>query len=281
MSKTLRLVHRTGYTYNGPAVASYNEARLAPRANSAQTVLHTRLEVTPTPWSANWIDYWGTAVTSFEVHEPHEELKVVAISTVTVDRKPATGAGWAWSDYADAKVRDEYDEVLVPTRRTEPGAEFLAAVADLRESSTDPSEFIHAVIELVRSRVSWADGRTSALLTAEQAWTEGRGGSQDLAHLVIAGLRSQGIPARYVTGYVLHDDTAEIGETLNGSSHAWLQWWDGEWIAYDPSRGAIPDDFYIEVAAGRNYEDVVPLRGIFTGAPGSKMFLTVEISRIS
>lgn len=281
MSRTLRLVHRTGYTYNGPAVASYNEARLAPRANSAQTVLHTRLEVTPTPWSATWIDYWGTAVTSFEVHEPHEELKVVAISTVTVDRKPVTGVGWEWAEYAQPGVRDEYDEVLVVGRRTEPGADFLAQVAGLRSATSAPGEFVRSVIELVRSRVEHVGGRTSALATAEEAWREGRGGSQDMAHLVIAGLRSQGIPARYVTGYVLPDDTAEIGETLTGSSHAWLQWWDGEWVGYDPSLDAVPDDFYIEVAAGRDYEDVVPLRGIFTGAPGSKMFLTVEISRIS
>lgn len=281
MSKTLRLVHRTGYAYNGPAVASYNEARLAPRANSAQTVLHTRLEVTPTPWSASWIDYWGTAVTSFEVHEPHEELKVVAISTVTVDRKAVTGLGWGWTDYARQAVREEYDEVLVLARRTDPGPDYLAQVAQLRERSTGPADFVRAVIALVRTRVTYVEGRTSALISVEQAWTETRGGCQDLAHLVIAGLRSQGIPARYVTGYVLPEDSAEIGETLTGSSHAWVQWWDGEWIAYDPARGAIPDDFYIEVAAGRDYEDVVPLRGIFTGSPGSKMFLTVEISRIN
>ena len=281
MSRTLRLVHRTGYTYNGPAVASYNEARLAPRANSAQTILHTRLEVTPTPWSASWIDYWGTAVTSFEVHEPHEELKVVSISTVTVDRKPVEGGGMTWDDYADVAIRDEFDELLHLSERTDPGAEFLAAVAEVRASSATPGEFVDRVILLVTDRVEYVTGRTSALPTAAEAWEVTYGGCQDIAHLVLAALRSVGIPARYVTGYVLPDQTTEIGETITGSSHAWIEWYDREWIAYDPARAQVPDDFFIEVAHGRDYDDVAPLRGIFTGAPGSKMFLTVEISRIS
>lgn len=281
MSRTLRLVHRTGYTYNGPAVASYNEARLAPRANSAQTILHTRLEVTPTPWSASWIDYWGTAVTSFEVHEPHEELKVVSISTVTVDRKPVEGAGMTWNDYADVAIRDEFDELLQDSERTDPGEQFLAAVGEIRAGSDTPTQFVEQVITMVTDRVDYIPGRTSALPTAAEAWQAAQGGCQDIAHLVLAALRSQGIPARYVTGYVLPDQNTEIGETITGSSHAWIEWYDRAWIAYDPARAQVPDDFFIEVAHGRDYDDVAPLRGIFTGAPGSKMFLTVEISRIS
>ncbi|PWJ24016.1 transglutaminase-like putative cysteine protease [Branchiibius hedensis] len=281
MSRTLRLVHRTGYTYNGPAVASYNEARLAPRANSAQTILHTRLEVTPTPWSASWIDYWGTAVTSFEVHEPHEELKVVSISTVTVDRKPVEGAGMTWQDYAADAIRDEFDELLHGSERTESGPDFLAAVAEVRAGSGTPAEFVQGVFALVTDRVDYVTGRTSALPTAAEAWQATYGGCQDIAHLVLAALRSENIPARYVTGYVLPDQNTEIGETIIGSSHAWIEWYDREWIAYDPARRQTPDDFFIEVAHGRDYDDVAPLRGIFTGAPGSKMFLTVEISRIS
>ncbi len=77
MSVTMRLVHRTGYTYTGPATQSYNEARLTPLSSARQTVLHSRVDVTPTPWMEQWTDYWGTTVTSFELHEPHEELKVV------------------------------------------------------------------------------------------------------------------------------------------------------------------------------------------------------------
>ena len=281
MSVTLRLVHSTGYTYNGPAKASYNEARLAPLATADQTVLHHRLEVTPSPWSQVWTDYWGTQVTSFELHEEHEELEVVAISTVTVDRKPLEGEELTWERLADQEVRDELDEVLEVGERVDPGPDFARVVQELRAAAPTPAAFVDAVVDRVHEGVSHVQGRTTVRSPARDAWDARAGTCQDMAHLVIGALRSHGIPARYVSGYVLPDRDAPVGESITSASHAWVQWWDGAWLGLDPASRRVPDDFYIEVARGRDYTDVVPLRGIFTGSPGSKMNASVEISRLA
>lgn len=281
MSATLRLVHRTGYTYNGPAVASYNQARLAPRANADQTVLYTRLDVSPTPWVENWTDYWGTSVTSFEVHEPHEELKVAAISTVTVDRKRPVGKNLSWDELADQQVIDDWDELLQVDGRAAVTDDFQTEMRALRESCATPAEFVEKALDAINARVEYVYGRAGVSDAAGTAWRAGVGACQDIAHLTIAALRTVGIPARYVSGYALFEDSTPVGETIPAEMHAWVQWWDGTWIDIDPARRVLPDDFYIEVARGRDYDDVVPLRGIFTGTPGSRIFVVVEISRLA
>jgi len=90
-SMQLRIVHTTGFEYAGKATASFNEARLTPQTTPGQIVVHTRLEVHPTPWTYTYRDYWGTHVTAFEVLDPHESMTVTASSTVHVLRSPAAG----------------------------------------------------------------------------------------------------------------------------------------------------------------------------------------------
>ncbi len=280
MSATLRLVHSTGYTYNGHASASYNEARLAPLATADQTVLHHRLEITPSPWSQVWTDYWGTQVTTFEVHEPHDELQVTAVSTVVVDRKTPTGEGLPLSEMRSVRVRDEFDELLGVSELVEPGDALRSVAADLAGRCGTAADLVDAVLARLRERVVVVPGR-KARAASRDAWDAGEGTSADLAHLMIGTLRAQGIPARYVSGYVLGDGDAPLGETTPGEARAWVQWWDGAWLGVDPAQGVVPGDFYIEVGRGRDYADVVPLRGIFTGSPGSDMFVTVEMSRLA
>ena len=100
-----------------------------------------------------------------------------------------------------------------------------------------------------------------------------------MVHLAIGGIRSLGIPARYVSGYVHPVADPVIGETVAGDSKAWLEWWDDGWQAFDPSADAVPDDRYIAIAAGRDYHDVSPLSGIYSGARTSRMTVDVSITR--
>ena len=86
----LKIVHTTGFAYDGGAVASYNEARLTPQTVGKQIVVHTRLDVQPAPWTWSYRDYWGSQVTAFEVLDPHVELTVTATATVHTHRRPAT-----------------------------------------------------------------------------------------------------------------------------------------------------------------------------------------------
>ena len=114
-----------------------------------------------------------------------------------------------------------------------------------------------------------------------QAWDQRSGVCQDMAHVAIGGLRSMGIPARYVSGYLHPKREPEIGDTVRGESHAWVEWWDDRWQAFDPTNDGIPGDRYVVIAQGRDYTDVKPLSGIFTGARTERMHVDVHITRLA
>jgi transglutaminase-like putative cysteine protease len=94
-------------------------------------------------------------------------------------------------------------------------------------------------------------------------------------------LRGVGIPARYVSGYLHPRADAQIGETVEGQSHAWVEWWCGGWEGYDPTNGAATGPRHVVVARGRDYADVPPLKGIYHGAPSSYLGVTVEVTRLA
>jgi transglutaminase-like putative cysteine protease len=94
-------------------------------------------------------------------------------------------------------------------------------------------------------------------------------------------LRSLGIPARYVSGYLHPKATAAIGETVAGESHAWVEFWDGSWIGFDPTNDRLIDDQHVVVARGRDYADVTPLKGIYSGPKSTGLGVTVEVTRLA
>ena len=120
MSWRVRVVHTTGYQYEAPVMQSYNEARLTPRGDRRQNVVVSRVETTPATRAYRYTDYWGTEVTSFDLHAPHKELQVVASSVVETSDviEPVTTGTWA--DMREENVLDRYTEFLEPTRYTPP-----------------------------------------------------------------------------------------------------------------------------------------------------------------
>ena len=277
----LRVVHRTGYTYPGGARTSYNEARMTPASTAEQEVTHTRLDITPTPWAYSYVDYWGTKVTAFEVHDRHERLQLVATSTVDVQRGEHARAGIDWDEVRSPQVLGARGELLELTELTDPGAELTAFALRQSAGAARPADFVAEALAHVHAEMTYEPGSTGVHTRAAQAWDQRRGVCQDIVHLSLGVLRTAGIPARYVSGYVMPRRDADIGAPVIGESHAWLQWWDGEWVSFDPTAGAAPDDFSVEVARGRDYRDVTPLRGIFTGVRTSSMFVEVEITRLA
>jgi transglutaminase-like putative cysteine protease len=102
-----------------------------------------------------------------------------------------------------------------------------------------------------------------------------------MAHVAIGALRSAGVPARYVSGYLHPKRRPEVGDTVVGESHAWIEWWDGDWVGFDPTNDVEPGDRHIVVARGRDYSDVSPLKGIFSGGSTSSMSVDVRVTRVS
>jgi len=279
MSITLRVTHRTGYHYAGAATSSFNQARMTPVSNVDQSVLSTRMEVSPPAWTHAFVDYWGTWVTAFEVHRHHEELQVLSTSTVDVHRRQDVYRSASWETLRSPKVLDDFAEYLEEGPLVAAAPELADAVRALAESSAAPNEFVTYVRDLVGQRVSYLPGVTSVTTTAEEVWTKGAGVCQDLSHLLIGALRSAGVPARYVSGYLMAGDGA-VGEPTTGESHAWLEFWAGDWVGLDPTNSGEVANHHIVVGHGRDYSDVAPLRGIFTGGPAVDMFVEVSVTRL-
>ena len=276
----LRVIHRTGFTYNLPAQASYNEARMLPAHSGDQFVLSTNLEISPPAIQHSYIDYWGTRVSTFEVLTPHTELSVTATSLVEVRPSDAPAPDATWRDLeALANTSVHFVEHLRPTRLTAPHEEVERLARATREAGANPHETALVLARAVHDRIEYQRGVTGVHSTGAEAWTAGKGVCQDFAHVLIGALRSLGIPARYVSGYLHPKPTALIGETVTGESHAWVEWYAGEWFCYDPTNMLEIGERHVLVARGRDYPDVSPLRGVYAGPSASSIFVRVEITR--
>jgi transglutaminase-like putative cysteine protease len=280
VSWLLEIVHETRVHYQGAARASYNEARMTPLTLPSQTALQTRVSVgngTPV-WAYH--DYWDTVVSSFDIQAPHNELTVRSHAMVETSAAPALPDPLAWDELragADAGLVAEY---LAATPRTTVAAA-LAGAARERTLGADPLETASAIAAWVRERVEYMPGATGVQTSAQEAWDQGQGVCQDIAHLTVALLRETGLPARYVSGYLHPRPEAGLGQAVAGQSHAWVEYWAGDWVAADPTNQASVGEGHVVVARGRDYADVPPLKGIYHGAPSVAMDVTVEVTRLA
>jgi transglutaminase-like putative cysteine protease len=280
VSWLLEIVHETRVHYQGAARASYNEARMTPLTLPSQTALQTRVSVgngTPV-WAYH--DYWDTVVSSFDIQAPHKELTVRSHAMVETSAAPALPDPLAWDELragADAGLVAEY---LAATPRTTVAAA-LAEAARERTRGAGPLETASAIAAWVRERVEYMPGATGVQTSAQEAWDQGQGVCQDIAHLTVALLRETGLPARYVSGYLHPRPEAGLGQAIAGQSHAWVEYWAGDWVAADPTNQASVGEGHVVVARGRDYADVPPLKGIYHGAPSVAMDVTVEVTRLA
>lgn len=275
----LRIKHTTGYRYQEGAIASFNEARMTPITTSDQLVLRSRVEVAPTPWSMEYRDYWGTIVTAFEVHEPHDELLVVASSTVQTSGAAPAGHQVGWDVVGD--MRDELVEFLAISDWVAPPDDLLGDLQEARGRAQTPSDYAHAVCDFINDQVQYVEGATEVTSTGADAWAARSGVCQDFAHVTLGVLREAGIPARYVSGYLHPKKDATIGEEVVGESHAWIEWWDGDWVGFDPTNDRPAGAQHVIVARGRDYDDLPPLRGIYSTRGDSELFVSVDVTRLA
>ena len=276
----LRIKHVTGFHYNGEVTASYNEARMLPVSSDGQLVLYSNIEILPISSSHSYVDYWGTRVSSFEIITPHSELSLTATSLVEVRQRDHPEHTLTWETLADEiETATSYVEQLEQTPRTAPPAEVVEIAREIVTASASPCEAAEAISRAIGERIEYMPGVTGVHTTAAEAWEQKRGVCQDITHLTLGALRSAGIPARYVSGYLHPRPDAAIGETIAGESHAWVEWFCGDWRGFDPTNSIDIGDRHVTVGRGRDYNDVSPLRGVYAGPFGSKLFVTVEITR--
>jgi transglutaminase-like putative cysteine protease len=279
LSARLAVEHVTRFRYSAPVPASYNEARVLPSSDAHQHVVSARLDVEPLTWRREYRDYWGTRVVSFEARTAHTELEVTASADVVVlaaTEPPEIG----WGELTAPRLVDRFAEELTQTPRSHPGDE-LADLAAVVAGDLAPAEAAQAVCQLVSGRLSYMSGSTGVHTAAVQAWSEGAGVCQDFAHLAVGALRSVGIPARYVSGYLHPVPDAALGETVTGESHAWVEWWTGDWYGWDPTNDKPAGELHVTVGRGRDYGDVSPVKGVVAGSgAGSTLEVEVRVTRL-
>jgi len=276
----LQVVHRTQFHYSGPVRSSYNEARLTPENSNRQTTLRSRVEIEPAATAYAYRDYWGATVTAFDLHSPHSELVVTGTSIVEAGPDLAGHDRLGWSALATREVRDQFGELLTPTKLTamddDVVAEAREAIGDARPHETGPR-----ICEFVRGRMEYLSGSTNVKTNAMQAWTRGSGVCQDISHVTVGLLRALGLPARYVSGYLHPRPGAAIGEAVTGESHAWVEWWDGGWNGFDPTNSMEVGARHVTIGRGRDYGDVPPFKGLFSGSGSEGHTVTVEVTRLA
>lgn len=295
----LRVEHRTRFRYPTPIRASYNEARLIPQTTGRQITLDARVVTQPFGPQYHYWDYWGTQVVSFTIPSRHDELTVVG--TALVETEPgAEPAGTTWRELADDGVRDRFAELLSGSRyapvfggsspdHESPGVEspndgdlqsLLELIADAR-AHPDPRIAVEELVEALRGRLRYEPGVTGVHTTALEAWRVGSGVCQDFAHVALTLLRTLGVPARYVSGYLHASSDATVGEVALGEGHAWIEAWLGDWWALDPTNHIPVGHQHVIVARGRDYADVPPLKGIYAGPSVHEMTTEVYVSRVA
>jgi transglutaminase-like putative cysteine protease len=285
---TYEVVHTTRYDYSEPVSISHHIARLVPRTDARQTCVHHDLTITPAPEvTANHVDYFGNAMTFFAMQSAHKQLTVRAESIVRLDvsAPPAGGETIAWEQAMDRAsmpleaVECAMDSTPLPLRSafaayTRPS---FGAGRPLGEGLADLTARIHAEFTYDKSA-------TTVATPLAQVFEARRGVCQDFARLEIACLRSIGIAARYVSGY-LETVPAPGAERLVGAdaSHAWLAVYAPGvgWIDVDPTNNLFPSGQHVTVAWGRDYRDVSPVRGIILGGGEHTLHVNVDVTRIS
>ncbi len=275
-----RVSHKTGFRYSSPVVASYNEVRMLPVRDESQVVFSSQLEISPRPASHEFQDYFGTRVVMFEILEEHSELEITSTTVVELRAQPARKADLSWDELAGSIERSlELRDSSTIDKRTAVPADLVKQAKKIAAASETPAIAAEKICELIHKSMKYQFGVTGVQSNAAEAWSKKIGVCQDFTHLALGALRSIGIPARYVSGYLHPQVDPRIGQPVIGESHAWVEWYAGEWVANDPTNNLTFPDRHVVVARGRDYDDVPPLRGVYAGNAQSELFVQVEITR--
>jgi len=279
--------HRTSYRYGAPVTQSQHVVHLTPRALPHQTVSRHSLLIEPAPASRfDRTDYFGNPASILIIEEEHRELVVLSRSSVTVvaPARASHSASRAWSEVAAAALladgaRDlSVLQFAAASRHTRPSAEIQAFAG----TSFPPGRAVlDGAFDLTRrifTEFKFDPAATDISTPVAEVLKARRGVCQDFAHLSLAGLRSLGLPARYVSGYLLtRPPPGKVKLQGSDASHAWISVWSPEfgWVDFDPTNGLLPSDEHITVAYGRDYDDVSPVSGVLLG--GSDQVLTIGV----
>ena len=278
--------HTTRYDYSETVPICYNRAHLSPRSDGHQSVVERRIEVTPSSAvvAGPRTDFFGNEVTYFTVQEPHNSMEVTL--NARVDVAPCEYLDLNLSPAWETAVAAAREAANVEAYRFTFDSKFVAASPMLRAyalPSFPAGRPLLAAVSDLTARIfldfKYDPAATTVSTPLDDVMRDRRGVCQDFVHLQIGCLRSVGVPARYVSGYIF-DGAANGAPHLTGgqASHAWLSVFCPKfgWVDFDPTNNMIPSDQHITLAWGRDYDDVSPVRGVVLG--GGKHTISVDVN---
>jgi transglutaminase-like putative cysteine protease len=277
------IAHRTRYHYPVPVHDSHTIVHLQPRSDINQYCTRFELSVSPRTRVFSYADRFGNDVQHFAILPEHDQLEIVARSQVVTARGDgAPGSGMPRSLIDQDPQRDELWDYLHESRYVtfSPALDDLLAELGIAGPDDDVVQWFERASRLLNREFVYDKTTTSVQATVEESVRLRAGVCQDFAHILIALCRRSGIPARYVSGYI----DSGGGEMLGAeASHAWAEAYFGPrgWIGIDPTNDTWIGDQFVRVAAGRDYRDVSPVRGVYTGASSSIMSVDVAVEALS
>jgi transglutaminase-like putative cysteine protease len=280
------LTHFTEFLYDGPVYESYNEVRLRPIHDDRQSCLSFRLNTQPVSRGSSYKDGYGNWIHLFNILPQHRRLRIEADSVVLVHEvavAEAEGPSLAELERMRGELLEEHYEWVAASAYVPylPELERIGEEVERRCDGT-VAGFVHATSDFIHENFVYMKGATHVHSSVRDSLTLRAGVCQDFAHLLLGVVRMRGVPARYVSGYLV---TGSAGpgmkqeEVIGGqASHAWAEVFlpGNGWIGFDPTLGKPIELRHIRVAYGRDYGDVPPVRGVYKGRAGQSLSVDVR-----
>lgn len=263
----ISIEHTTRYRYEEEATYAVKSLLMTPASFDGQAVIDWHVDVSPDAHVIQGRDGFGNRFHLATIETPHREAVITAGGTLDIEDRHGIVRGL-----------DEPVPVRVFLRRT-PLTMPSEALRALTEAvpTQDRLAWLHGLMTAIRERVDYIPGVTNSSTTAAEALEMGQGVCQDHAHLLIAAARTQGVPARYVTGYMVTD------ESEAAAHHAWAEAWVEAlgWVGFDVANRTSPTDRYVRLACGLDASEAAPIRGSRHGGSGETMAVEVKVQQQS
>jgi len=293
------VIHETSYSYDSPVSLSRQHLHLTPRDCPWQSCIAHRISIDPEPTlSLSRLDHFGNPVRQFAIEAPHSTLVVRAESTIEV-RPHLPGGGLAtvlppsspWESvsaalaYGATPVRLEANNFLFESPYVRVKREFAAYASPSFPPNRPLLEAVKALMSRIHAEFEFDPEATTVSTPVIKVLENKRGVCQDFAHLMLACLRSLGLAARYVSGYLLTRPPPGQPRLIGAdASHAWVSVYcpdgkgGGRWVDFDPTNDVLPDTQHITLAWGRDFGDVSPLRGVILGGDAHELDVAVTVT---
>lgn len=263
----LQISHTTEYSFDQPVVYALQKVRLRPMSGPMQQVADWALAIEGGKLEAGYTDHYGNLVDLVSAFEGTQKLTVTA--TGTVETLNSTGVlGMVFG-------RMPLWHFQSTTAQTEPGAH-TKDFAKIIEQGDTLLQGLHDAAASILEAVPYETGQTQNDTTAEEAIKIGKGVCQDHAHIMIAAARQAGLPARYVSGYLMMNDRVD-----QDASHAWAEVYinDLGWVGFDVSNRVSPDERYVRIAIGRDGRESAPISGLRLGNADETMIVSLQVQQ--